>query len=213
MRSNQGIIISALVLMTLLSMTNLFGIPAAGLSVILGLVAFFVVKRIEKQPRLDSGLDIASIGKSLKTPRIWYWIIMPSIMNFFVIFLSKLILPEYINHVLERSSALLSFDKIPVLVLQLAVLALGEEIAWRAFFQKRIKGLLPIIPAIIISSVFFSLGHLADGNTVIVLYDLFFVFVNSILYGTIFEKTNNAWISTIAHFCANLTALLILFFL
>ena len=79
-------------------------------------------------------------------------IVIPLVMNIITIFLSKLVLPEFVDHVLSRSSEVLSLEKILILLFQLAVLALGEEIAWRAFFQKRIKGFLPIIPAIVITS-------------------------------------------------------------
>lgn len=47
----------------------------------------------------------------------------------------------------------------------------------------------------------------------IVAYDISFVFINSILYGIIFYKTNNAWISAISHFIANLFSVIVLVFL
>jgi membrane protease YdiL (CAAX protease family) len=54
------------------------------------------------------------------------------------------------------------------------------------------------------SSLLFALGHFKAGNPVIVAYGLFFIFINSILYGVIFHKTKNAWVSGIAHFAANM---------
>ena len=92
-------------------------------------------------------------------------------------------------------------------------LALGEEIAWRAFFQKRLNKVLPIIPTLLISSILFAIGHFNQGDTVIVIFDIFFVFINSILYGVIFYRTNNAWISAISHFIANLFSVIVLGFL
>jgi len=115
--------------------------------------------------------------------------------------------------VLARTEIFISFDKIVIAILQLAFLALGEEIAWRAFFQKQLNKVLPIIPTLLISSVLFAIGHFNQGDPVIVLYDVFFVFVNSVLYGIIFYKTNNAWISTISHFVANLFSIIVLVFL
>ncbi|HBC29880.1 MAG TPA: CPBP family intramembrane metalloprotease, partial [Clostridiales bacterium] len=48
---------------------------------------------------------------------------------------------------------------------------------------------------------------------VIVTYDIFFVFINSILYGIIFYKSKNAWISAISHFAANLFSVIVLVFI
>ncbi|MBN3555795.1 CPBP family intramembrane metalloprotease [Fictibacillus nanhaiensis] len=99
-----------------------------------------------------------------------------------------------------------------MLVLQLAVLALGEEIAWRAFFQNQLSKYIPIIPTIILTSIIFSLGHFAVGNAVVVSYDIFFIFINSVIYGVIFYKTNNAWISAISHFIANVFSIILISF-
>ncbi len=213
MKRNGNAKILVLVLIVIVSLTNLFGLSAAGISVIIGIAAYFVFKAAEKQSFRECGLDLKSLGEIAKKPVIWLWIIMPTIMNFLVIILAKLILPSYVEHIVSRSEAMLLVNNLPVLIIQLLVFAIGEEIAWRAFFQKQIRSFLPIIPAILITSVFFSLGHLTSGSPVIVAYDLFFVFVNSLIYGIVFHKTNNVWLSAISHFAANLFAVIILFFL
>ena len=196
--------------MTILSFSNLFGLKIAGIAVVIGVVFFFISKAYEKQPVKNSGLDIKAIRANFKDKSIWFWIALPIIMNAVSITISKLFLPNYIEHVLARTEIFVSFDKVVIMILQLAFLALGEEIAWRAFFQKQLNKALPIIPILLISSVLFAIGHFNQGDTVIVLYDVFFVFINSILYGIIFYKTNNAWISAISHFIANLFSIIVL---
>ena len=213
MKKNPRAKVVVLVLMTIVSLTNLFGLSAAGISVIWGIIAYFVFKIAEKQSFQECGSDFKSLGEVIKKPGIWLWIIMPSIMNLLVIVLAKLILPSYVGHIVSRSEIMLSVNNLPVLIIQLLVFAVGEEIAWRAFYQKQISSFLPIIPAILITSAFFSLGHLTSGSLVIVAYDLFFVFVNSLIYGIVFHKTNNVWLSAVSHFTANLFAVIILFFL
>lgn len=42
---------------------------------------------------------------------------------------------------------------------------------------------------------------------------IIFVFVNSILYGIIFYKSNNAWVCAISHFIANLFSIIVLLFI
>ncbi|MDF2675605.1 MAG: hypothetical protein K0R09_3877 [Clostridiales bacterium] len=200
----------AMIVMAVISFSNLLGLKIAGASVIIGVVFFFINKANEKQPFSDSGLDIKAIRTNFKDRGIWLWVLLPLIMDVVSITIGKLFLPEYIEHVLARTEIFISFDKIILTVFQLAVLALGEEIAWRAFFQKQLNKAFSIIPVLLISSVLFAFGHLTQGNVTIVAFDIFFVFINSILYGTIFYKSKNAWVSAIAHFMANLFSVIVL---
>lgn len=212
MQSIKRIPLIAIIVMTIISFSNLFRLNIAGASVIIGVVFFFINKSIEKQAFEGSGLDIKAIGIGLSDRIIWFWIALPIIMDAFSIGISELFLPEYIEHVLARTEIFVSFDKVILLVFQLAVLALGEEIAWRAFFQKQLSKVVSIIPLLLVSSVLFAFGHFTEGSTIVVIYDIFFVFINSILYGIIFYKSNNAWISAISHFSANLFSVIVLVF-
>jgi uncharacterized protein len=199
-----------MIIMTIVSFTNLLGVKIAGLAVIIGVVFFFINQTYEKQSFTDSGLDIKAIGTNFKDKKIWFWFALPLIMDAVSMGISKLFLPQYIEHVIARADVFVSFDNIIILLPQLAFLALGEEIAWRAFFQKQLSKKVPIQLTILISSVLFAFGHLTEGSTIIVAYDIFFVFINSILYGVIFHKSNNAWFSGISHFIANLFSVIVL---
>ena len=199
-----------MIIMVVLSFSNLLGLKIAGLSVIIGVIFFFLNMNREKQPFSDSGLDMQAIRTNLKDKNIWFWMALPLIMDAVSITISKLFLPEYIEHVLARTEIFVSFDKILIMVFQLAFLALGEEIAWRAFFQKQLNKAFPIMHTLLISSILFAFGHITKGNNIIVIYDVFFIFINSILYGIIFDKSNNAWISAISHFIANLFSVIVL---
>lgn len=203
----------AMIIMGIVSFSSLLGLNIAGMSVLIGIVFFFINKAVEKQSFMDSGLDIKVIKDNFKDKKIWIWIMLPLTMDAICIIIAKLFLPQFIDHILARSQDFLSFDKNIVLVFQLAFLALGEEIGWRALFQNQLSKVLPIIPVLLISSVLFAFGHLTKGNIIIVIYDIFFIFINSIIYGIIFHKTNNAWISAISHFIANLFSIIVLLFL
>ena len=210
MNNIKRIPLIAMMIMTVISFSNLFGLNIAGVSVIIGIIIFFINNAYEKVPSKDSGLDIKSIGSNLKEKSIWFWLLLPLIMDAISITIGKLFVPEYIEHVLARTDIFISFDKMIIMILQLAILALGEEIAWRAFFQKQLNKRFSIVPTFLISSALFAIGHLTQGNMNILIYDIFFVFINSILYGIIFYKTNNAWVSAISHFIANLFSIIIL---
>lgn len=213
MKSIKRMPLIAMIIMVIISFSNLLGFNIAGISVLIGVTFFFINKALEKQSFEDSGLNIRAVGANLKDKKIWIWIMLPLIMDAVSIGISKLFLPEYIEHVLARTEAFVTFDNALLLIFQLIVLALGEEIAWRAFFQNQLNKALPITPVLLITSVLFALGHLAEGSAIIVIYDIFFVFINSILYGIVFHKSKNAWISAISHFTANLFSVIFLVFL
>lgn len=213
MKSIKTIPLMAMIIMGILSLTNLIGIKIAGLSVVTGVIFFFINKNMEKGCNEDHGLDVSLIKTAFKDRSIWLWFTLPIIMDALSITISILFLPQYIDHVIARTDIFISFDKIAIMVLQLAFLALGEEIAWRAFFQKQLNKVFPITHTLIFSSILFAIGHISGGNAIIVIYDIFFVFINSILYGTIFYKTKNAWVSAISHFTANLFSIIVLIFL
>jgi membrane protease YdiL (CAAX protease family) len=193
-----------MIIMVILSFTNLFGLNISPAIIPMGVVFFFINKAIEKQPMRDSGLDIKAIGTNLKDRKIWLWILLPIIMDAVCIVISKLFLPEYIEFETVRAGQFVAIELSLASVLQFFVFALGEEIAWRAFFQKQLSKALPIMPVLLFSSLLFSLGHFKQANPVVVAYGLFFIFINSILYGVVFHKTKNAWVSTISHFTANI---------
>ncbi|MDI2588637.1 CPBP family intramembrane metalloprotease [Psychrobacillus sp. NEAU-3TGS] len=199
-----------MLVMTAVSFTNLLGFNIAGITIIIGIAFFFINSKLEKNISADNGLNAKAIGTSLKTKTIYFWIVLPLILNVVCIVLAKLILPEYIEHLYGRTEFVVSLDKIMFLFLQLAILALGEEIAWRAFFQKQLSKALPIIPTLIVTSIIFAFGHIVEGSLIVVAYDIFFIFINSVLYGVIFYKTNNAWISATSHFIANLFSIILI---
>jgi membrane protease YdiL (CAAX protease family) len=193
-----------MVLMMILSFTNLFGLNISSACILIGVAFFFINKIIEKQPMKNSGLDIKAIGTNLKDRKIWIWLVLPIIMDAVCILFSILFLPEYIEYETIRAGAFVPIEISMSSILLFFVFALGEEIAWRAFFQNQLSKAMSIMLALLFSSLLFTLGHFKQGNTTIAAYGLFFIFVNSILYGVIFHKTKNAWISTISHFAANI---------
>ncbi len=193
-----------LVIMSCLSFFNLFGINVSSVVIPLGVVYFFIHQALEKQPMVGSGLDIKSIGTNFKDRRIWKWLALPIITDAIFVALAILFLPEYITFETARASSFVAVELSIAAAFNFFVFALGEEIAWRAFFQNQLSKAFPIIPVLLFSSLLFALGHYQSGNPVVVIFGLTFTFINSILYGIIFHKTKNAWISAIAHFTANM---------
>lgn len=205
----------SIILMVIFSLTNLVKIELDGkiislvsLTLIIGIVAFFITRKTNK----NEGLNIKTISTSLKDKKIIMLVLMPAIMNIFCFLIAKLFIPEFVEHLKARTD-FLALDKIPILLVELIISALGEEIAWRAFFQKQISKVIPFLPSLIISTILFSICHYTQGNLIVVLYDLLFVFINTIFYGIIFYKSDNAYVSTLSHFLANLLGSVAIMFL
>ena len=210
---SKKISIVAMLIMAIASFSNFFGYSLAGISIVIGVVFFFVKRSSERNIASENALNRNAIGKHLKDQSIWFWITLPLIMNIICFALATLFLPAFIDHILSRTEIVVSANMVALLILQLAFLALCEEIAWRGFFQKQLSKWLPTIPTLLLTSILFSLAHFAAGNIAVVGYDIFFIFINSVLYGIVFYKTNNVYIGAISHFTANLFSIVILFFL
>lgn len=110
---------------------------------------------------------------------------------------------ELTAHVLGRTGNILSFDKIPLLALQVIIAALGEEIAWRGFFLGKSMKKFPFWICMVVSSMLFAIAHISSGDVMLVFFDVFLVFVDSIFYSIIYKKSGNCLLSTISHILAN----------
>lgn len=205
-----------MIIMTLIAFTSLLnlnknGVSIAGVSTIIGAALFFIMIRRNKRLGYGIGLSGKTFIQDIKNN--WLFIIMPSLINVICIAVSKIILPDYVEHVIGRTDSVISFHEILLMTIQFIVFAFVEEIAWRGFLQKTMKLYTNSIISIIITSAVFAIGHAAQGDIAIVTYDVFFVFCNSIFYGLVFDKSKNAYASAVSHFLANLSGALILLYM
>jgi len=216
MKKSSKSVIVFLIVMILLSFTNLLNIKIdgeilnlSGLSVIVGVVAYFVTRKTNKTKY--EGFNIKTIFKDFKEhPKAIVFAILPFITCILSTVIANKFLPEFNEHVNNRASFAISGDLIKTILI-MAVLTLGEEIAWRGFFQKQTTKIIKFIPSIILTSLLFALGHFSAGSFAVVAYDLLFVFIDSSLFGLIFKETDNAWCSWIPHFLADILGVLLLF--
>lgn len=215
MKKNNKTIIIFLIVMVILSFTNLLNIKIdgevlklSGISVIVGIIAYFVTRKSNKNK--NEGLNVKTIFKDFKEhPKAIVFAVLPFITCILSTVIANKFLPEFNEHVNNRASFAISEDLLKTILL-MAVLTLGEEIAWRGFFQKQTSKKIPYILSIVITSILFALGHYSAGTFSVVAYDLFFVFVDSSLFGLIFKETDNAWCSWIPHFLADILGVLLI---
>ncbi|MBB4827112.1 membrane protease YdiL (CAAX protease family) [Sporosarcina luteola] len=196
----------ALTAMTVISLSSIWGMKIAGISIGIGIVFYINNRTTTRSIVLVKETD-------RKVLKHLIWVILPFVMNGICFLLAYLFVPDFIQHIQGRTEVVLSISHLLLFVFQLAILAVGEEIAWRGFFQKQLGKSLPVIPAITLTSIVFTLGHFVFGPLLVVSYDLVFIFINSVLYGIVYYRTDSFWISAISHFLANLFAVVLLLFL
>ena len=215
MKKNNKLVLVFLIVMVLLSFTNLLNIKIdgevlklSGISVIVGVIAYFVTRKTNKAKY--EGFNIKTIFKDFKNnPRALLFAILPFVTCILSTVIANIFLPEFNEHVNNRASFAIS-DNLMKTILTMAVLTLGEEIAWRGFFQKQTTKIIKFVPSIILTSLLFALGHYSSGSFVVVAYDLLFVFIDSTIFSLIFKETDNAWCSWIPHFLADILGVLLI---
>lgn len=182
----------------------------AGYSVFAGIAFFFITEAVCKEK--NSGLRFNTILADLKKPGIIIWLLLPIVSGIITNIIGGLIFrEEFISHVIGRADDFLSFDKIALLIIQIIIAAFGEEIAYRGFFFGKTSKIFPVWLCAVVSSAVFAAGHIAAGNISIVIYDVFTVFIDSLIFSVIYYKSGNCVISTFSHILANAAVLIEVF--
>ena len=176
----------------------------AGYSVFVGILFFFLVEAAEKTRPADSGLRFHTILADLKKTGVLLWMLLPMASSAATLLVGNQIFGRgFVDHVLGRTSSILSFGQIPLLIGQVILAAWGEEIAFRGFFVGKAMKKYPFWLCAVMSSVAFAAGHIAVGNAALVMFDIATIFIDSILYAIIYRRSGNCMISTFSHILCN----------
>lgn len=185
--------IIGLFLMAVLSLTKIIPeLSLSGLTVLIGILFFFVLEYLEKKSHIESSLRFKSFFDDLKKQGVILLVLLPVGSATATLLIGNMLFKgAFTSHVLGRTNGMLSFDKIPLLMVQIAIAALGEEIAWRGFFLGKSMRILPFWFCAILSSLLFAIAHISSGSIGLVSYDIFMIFVDSIIYAMIYKKSGN----------------------
>ena len=210
-KKSVGLTITGVAIMILLTLTK--AVPSsniAGYSVFVGIAFFFITEAVAKTPRSESGLRFHTIVEDLKKPGVIAWLLLPGVSGVATLVVGNLIFHgEFVAHEMGRAGSILSFDKTALLIGQVIIAAFGEEIAYRGFFLGKGMKLFPFWLCAVVSSVVFAAGHIAAGNTGVVLYDVACVFIDSLIFSVIYQKSGNCVISTFSHILGNAISLVV----
>ena len=88
------------------------------------------------------------------------------------------------------------------------------QITFRCIAQEKLSWFLSILLAIIKASCFFALMHIATASLAIIIFDLFTIFLDSILYGIIFARTkkHTSWSAHLLSVLEGLAFFIIIFY-
>lgn len=201
----------AIIIMFILAMLPVVGLPVSGLTVFLGIIFYIVVNMKDKKDGFRDFDPRAGYGH-LTNKAIRGWIFLPATINILVFLLVSTFVPDFLAHVADRTFSAVS-GGVFLAIIQLPIAALGEELAWRGFFQQKTTKLLDAPWGIIITSLAFALAHFTpSANLGLVSLDLLLVFINSVIYGVVYYKTKNAVLSSLSHLSANFVAIVLLVF-
>jgi membrane protease YdiL (CAAX protease family) len=206
-KKNNTTLIEYLIVAAILIATSFTPYKLLGILVV---IAYLMIEsRLRGRLKKDAGFNLRGLPQAIH--QNWLFILLVVFVTpLITVIVGKLFLPEYFTHVLARVTPYLKIESMNKLFTQLLILAFGEEIVFRVFLQGRLSWFINPRLAILLSSVVFAVVHFTSGAMVVVVMDLLSVFVDSLLFGIIFQRSNNVFASTIAHFLANSVGILIL---
>ncbi len=138
----------------------------------------------------------------------WYLIILVAIVSpVAVLLFAKYFVPGFLSHVLSRVPVFSLTQMIPLL-LAIIIGTFLEEMVYRSLLQDRLAAFTSPVAAIGISSAIFALMHYAQGSFAVVGYDIFTIFLDSVIYGVIYHRTKNIFAAWLAHALADIFAVI-----
>jgi uncharacterized protein len=206
---NRAVLVEYMIVTAILIATSFTPYKPVGMLVA---IAYLFLEAFLRKRRMDEvGFNIRGLPRALREN--WLFILLVvCVAPLLLVAIEKLFLPEFFTHILARVTPYVKIGLTGQLFVQLLVLALGEEIVFRAFLQGRLSLFIDARWATLFSAIVFAALHFSPGAMMIVVLDVLSVFVDGVLYGIIFQRSNNVYASTIAHFLANSVGILILIF-
>ncbi|MBE3038650.1 MAG: CPBP family intramembrane metalloprotease [Chloroflexi bacterium] len=171
-------------------------------SILLPVAYLIIERRLRKRPWRELGFDLKGFPAAVKA-NWWLVVLVVFVMQVLAVFGTRAFLPEFITHVVERLPISIHNGWM-ILIPSLLLTTLGEEIVYRGFFQERLTWFIKAPLAIGIISVVFALMHYSPGPLGVVAVDLGLIVIDSILYGTIFARGKNIFVSWMAHALADI---------
>lgn len=205
------ILIETLVILGLVIIFSFFLPKIKGIFEMIPIVYILVERRKRNRSFEEIGFKFKSTLKDIKDN--WHLILLVAIvLQFLTLLIAKSLLPDYVAHVQSRIP-MLNLNQLIPLFIMITIGTFTEEIVYRGFFQERLGWFLGTALSIIIPSVVFSFMHYSSGSIIVVAYDIFTIFIDSLVYGAIYYRTKNIFASWIPHYLADIIGVIAMFLL
>jgi membrane protease YdiL (CAAX protease family) len=204
--SKKQLIIETIIVLLITVVPALFIPELKGTAVFIPLVyIIFINGWLRKTKWSEMGIRPKTFFLELK--RFWWLVILVGVfIQVTVVFAAKAWMPQFLTHILARLPFSTTIGWGPVIV-SLLLATFVEELVYRGLFQKRFGLFMPVNAAILLVSLIFSLLHWAGGPIFVIIVDVFLIFIDSVLYGFIYERSGNLLIAWLAHFLADVVGL------
>jgi membrane protease YdiL (CAAX protease family) len=177
------------------------------------LIYLFVERRARRRPWEDIGLKTRSIMAGIKSNFpivilvslfIQYAVIAGSSVYYLPLLLRLEERVEYLQAHLGSFAPAASFIGF------IALATLMEELLFRGLVQERVSWYTDDYTGIAVGSIVMTMIHFSMGVPLAVFLDLFFVFLDSVLYGVIYMRSRSVLVSWSAHLLADLVGIYLL---
>jgi len=209
-KTGKFILIETITIIGLITILSFLFKQIAGLFNIIAIVYILIERRKTGRTWSDIGFKFKSIMTDVKNNLLWI-ITVGVIAQFVTITIAKYFVPGFIEHVQARVPFMNISQIVPLLIMILFG-TFAEEIVYRGFFQERISWFIKPSYAIVLVSIVFGMMHYSSGYMPIVVYDIGTIFIDSIIFGIIFNRTKNIFASWIGHILADLVGIVLLLF-
>ena len=184
-------------------------IPQAKMIFALIPVVYLLVERpLRRHTWADIGFKFSTFWQDLRDN--WGWFLLAGvIIQPLTAFLARSFAPAYLQHVISRlpfPQDINWFVLIPVLAISL----IFEEMTFRSLIQGRLTPFIGKTSAIVLTSFLFAIAHFNPGVFSVVAIDLVTLFIDSILYGIIYARSNNLIVVWVAHLFGDVLGMIFL---
>jgi uncharacterized protein len=186
-----------------------FLIPSLAQVLAVPLILYMVIESwLRHRSWADNGFNLRTILSGLRKT-FGLLLLVVVVLQIGPIYGEHILLPELSAHIINRVPYDLS-NLGPGFFIFLAVSTFLEEVIFRALFQNRLSAFVSPAVAIITVSLVFASGHIQPGPMMVVLADFLGVFVDSLLFGIIYQQSKNVFVAWIPHYLADIVATFIL---
>jgi membrane protease YdiL (CAAX protease family) len=186
-----------------------FLVPSLKQIIVLPLIAYMVIESwLRQRSWTDNGFGMRDIPAGFRKTIGWFLLVVFG-TQFLCVFGEHFFLPEVSAHIIKR----IPYDVFSLNVgffISLAIATFLEELLFRALFQNRLSAFISPTAAIGLVSLVFAIAHFDAGPALVVFIDLLGVFVDSVIYGIIFQRSGNVFVSWVPHYLADIVALLLI---